>query len=185
MAKIISLAEAQEKPKERSLNEFIRFAFEQAKKLPEAEERENFNIQGFRRFLTAKIMEGLLEEQKISIPSFLCGEYAAGLLADFLKAAETGQSRFDCLENFEQTGNPFFYQEAGDSLFRVCAVFPERADRVRRQLTLADFEQMGASCYMMFYDLTGKEIGYYMGHWFDQIARIANRYAVRNFAKRK
>lgn len=165
----------------KDLTEFLRDAHEQVTELPGLEKREKISPARFKRILTAKMMRGLLKTRSISVSSFLCGVYAAEILTGFLNLMQESRWSIDYLEEYAKTGNPFFYQKAGDHLFRICAVFPEYAQRLRRPVKLEDYHEIGAGCYQNFYHLTGKEIGYHMSQNFTLIAGIAHKYAVKSW----
>lgn len=186
MAKILQfsvkpLGDRRKVSQPRNLTEFLRDAHEQIAKLPDLENRPECDPENFNRILAAKMMRGLLKTRSISEPSFLCGVYAAKVLSRFLNPEPTRRWSVDFLEEYVKTGNPFFYQEAGDHIFRICAVFPEYADRLRRPVKLEGYHEIGAGCYGTFYSLTGKEIGYHMSQNFTLIAGIAHEYAVKSW----
>jgi len=185
MAKIVPFSKtSREKAKgvvPADLTEYLRYAHEQIADLPGLENRQECKPENFKRILAGKMMRGLLKTRAISVPSFLCGIYAAKILTGFLNPKLTKRWSIDFLEEYMRTGNPFFYQEAGDHLFRICAVFPEFADRLRRPVKLDDYHQIGAGCYQTFYTLTGKEIGHHMSRNFSLIAGIAHKYAVKSW----
>ena len=165
----------------KDLTVFLRNAHSEVSGLPIWEKQEKISPAGFKRIVTAKMMDGLLKTRSISEESFLCGIYAAGILASSFNLMQESRWSIDYLEQYIKTGNPFFYQSAGDHLFRICAIFPESVNRLRRPLKLDDYRQIGAGCYQTFYHLTDREIGYHMSQNFYLIADIAHKYAVKSW----
>ena len=179
MAKIIQFSHGAEKRKKvQDLTELLREATSKADEVPLLQEVSVMSPAKFKRLMEARIMRGIIQKKEISTASFLCGLYSAEVLAKFLRTVEGDLDRISQMEKFAETGNPYFYQTAGDHLFYISAVFPENADRLRRQLKLQDYHDMGARCYFTFYDLTGIEIGYHMSQQFVPMAGIVHQYVI-------
>ncbi|TRZ52578.1 hypothetical protein D4R99_02530 [bacterium] len=179
MAEIIQFSGiAKKQGRSRSLTDFLREALNKIEEMPLLQNCFVTDRAKFKRLMEARIMRGIIQKREISTASFLCGLYSAEVLTKFLRTVEEDLGRISQLEGFAKTGNPYFYQTAGDHLFYICAVFPENADRLRRQLKLQDYHQMGARCYYTFYDLTGVEIGYHMSRQFTQMTGIIRQYVI-------
>lgn len=181
MAEIIQFSgEVKKRTKVQNLTDLLREATSKADEVPLLQEVATMNPARFKRLVEARIMHGIVQKKEISTASFLCGLYSAKVLTRFLRTVEGDLDRISQLENFSETGNPYFYQTAGDHLFYISAVFPENADRLRRQLKLQDYHDMGARCYFTFYDLTGIEIGYHMSQQFVPMAGIVHQYVIES-----
>lgn len=177
MAEIVQISKIMDKRGQvRNLADFCKEALGKVEEIPSLQEGFAMNPARFKRLVEARIMQGIVQKKEISTASFLCGLYSAEVLTKFLRTVEGDLDRISQLENFSETGNPYFYQTAGDHLFYISAVFPENADRLRRQLRLQDYHDMGARCYFTFYDLTGVEIGYHMSQQFVPMAGIVRQY---------
>ena len=179
MARIIQFSgRVKRQEKSCELTELLKKALSKVDELPFLQDCSVVDHVKFKRLMEARIMRGIVQKREISTASFLCGLYSAEILTKFLRTAEGDLGRISQMEKFAETGNPYFYQTAGDHLFYICAVFPENADRLRRQLKLQDYHEMGSRCYYKFYDLTGVEIGYHMSQRFSPMAGIIRRYVI-------
>lgn len=179
MAEIVQLSKIMnERGQVLNLADFCKEALGKIKEIPSLQEGATMNPARFKRLVEARIMQGIVQKKEISTASFLCGLYSAEVLTRFLRTVEGDLDRISQLENFSETGNPYFYQTAGDHLFYISAVFPENADRLRRQLKIQDYHDMGARCYFTFYDLTGIEIGYHMSQQFVSMTSIVHQYVI-------
>lgn len=179
MAKIIQFSgRVKRQGKSCELTELLKEALSKIDELPFLQDCSVVDGAKFKRLMEARIMRGIIQKKEISASSFLCGLYSAEILTKFLRTAEGDLGRISQLEKFAETRNPYFYQTAGDHLFYICAVFPENADRLRRQLKLQDYHDMGSRCYYTFYDLTGIIIGYHMSQQFSPMANIIRQHVI-------
>lgn len=179
MAKIFQMSELMERRRQaRCLTDLCKEALSKVDRAPLLEKEPVVNKSKFKRLMEARIMRGIVQKKEISTAAFLCGLYSAEILTKFLRATEGDVGSISYLKKFGETGNPYFYQTAGDHLFYICAAFPGYADRLRRQLTLQDYRDIGARCYYTFYDKTGVEIGYHMSQMFTPMANIVHQYVL-------
>ncbi len=131
------------------------------KSLPETP--NGVQITGFKRLKTlfeAKISEILIQKRLIDSGFFLCGTYIADLLTETAKKIPKSWFAIDYIIEGNEKESPQSLKQGANLCFLLCTFFKERAEF--RTMTYKDYENMGIGLFHQFYDMTGKEIGYYM-----------------------
>ncbi len=139
------------------------------------EERNGiFRLRGnFKELMTARICSVLLKKKMIRVDLFQCSLYLAQMMSDMM--AKIPQSYYVVdyfIKGFEDK-NPQVLREGADYCSLVCIFFEGR--RGWRAMKLKDYERLGASLYLAYYDFSQRPIGWYMGHNFEEVIPIARR----------
>ncbi len=116
-----------------------------------------------------EITDEIFSQKLVSGDVLLCGIYVSNLLAEL--ALKTPESWWAI--DYTAMDESMAVKKGGDVCFAICGVFPERGNY--RVMKISYYQKMGATFYRQFYELTGKEIGYYMSRRFETMAHVAQR----------
>lgn len=116
-----------------------------------------------------EITDEIFIQKLVASDILLCGIYVSGLLAEL--ALKTPGSWWAV--DYATMDDSTMVKKGGDVCFAICGVFPERGDY--RVMKISYYQEMGATFYRQFYELTGKEIGYHMSRRFETMAHVAQR----------
>jgi hypothetical protein len=187
MGKIINIRDFQsEKRKEnlRSLNDFMARAKRLGKEV--AKEAESGLIiaqsKDLDKMIEVKINEFLLGNNLLRVDYFMCSLFIASLLSKIGYEIPESWYATDYIFKANKDDNPYVLEDGANVCFILCSLYPERCSY--RSMTRASYIKIGSALYLQFYNATNEEIGYYMGHYFEHMADIAN-HCVKNFQETK
>lgn len=127
----------------------------------------------FKELMAAKICSVLLKEKMIRTDLFKCSLYLAKMMADMVAKVPMSYYVTDYfLKGFEDE-NPLVIKEGADYCAMVCIFFEGR--KGWRAMKPKDYEKLGSSLYLTYYNLSQKPIGWHMGKNFKEIVPIARR----------
>lgn len=119
-----------------------------------------------KKLFEIRINREIFEREIIRSDIFLCGIYAADLLANLANNIPESWWAMD----YNDPNDPLILKKGGDVCFAICGVFPERGGY--RLMDIEYYQKMGAGFYYRFYGITKKEIGYHMSCQFEVMTEV-------------
>lgn len=143
--------------------------------MEQLETRKEFDKEALKRMIEAKILEIIINRQKVSVGNFLCSAYIAQILSDL---ATSQPDSWYVVDYVEKSNIPVKCQMAADLCFIYMSVFPERMNR--NTMSPNFYKEYGASLYHHYYHLTNRIIGFHMCVKYVEMAEIT-RQALKRF----
>jgi hypothetical protein len=121
-------------------------------------------------FFEAVISRELVQRKMMGYEYFACGNYISLLLASLIRGGPENWIVFEYDKKYSDSGDPEVLRQGADVCFLVSSVFPGRGRW--RLMSPSYYQEKGKTLFFQFYDLSFKEIGYYMGSYFEEMAAI-------------
>ncbi len=135
-------------------------------------EKGVIGIKNFQSYIESCIFHQLLVDQLIAEGYFHCATYISSLMEKFIKESPASWFAFDHHIKHNETGDPSFLEQGGDTCFLICSIFKERADF--RSMNYEDYARFGESFYYQSYLTAQRANNFYFFHMSDHFRTMAD-----------